>query len=53
MNFMEKNEGLTVAEIELSSEDEAFEKPDWLGPEVRGELKYYNAMLMKNPYKNW
>ena len=47
------NEGLTVAEVELGSEDEAFEKPSWLGEEVTGDVKYYNSMLMKNPYKNW
>ena len=47
------NEGLTVAEVELGSEDEAFERPQWLGQEVTGDMKYYNSMLIKNPYKNW
>ncbi len=51
--FYGENEGLTVAEVELSSEDEAFDKPEWLGEEVTGDVKYYNSMLMKNPYKNW
>ena len=51
--FYGDNEGLTVAEVELGSEDEAFEKPSWLGEEVTGDAKYYNSMLMKNPYKNW
>ncbi len=51
--FHGDNEGLTVAEIELDSEDDIFEKPEWLGKEVTGDVKYYNAMLMKNPYKNW
>ncbi|AXJ00718.1 adenylate cyclase [Cyclonatronum proteinivorum] len=51
--FYGDNEGLTVAEVELSSEDQAFEKPEWLGEEVTGDVKYYNSMLMKNPYKNW
>ncbi len=51
--FHGENEGLTVAEIELESEEEIFEKPEWLGEEVTGDVKYYNAMLMKNPYKNW
>ena len=51
--FYGDNEGLTVAEVELSSEDEAFAKPEWLGEEVTGDVKYYNSMLMKNPYKNW
>ncbi len=51
--FYGDNEGLTVAEVELSSENEAFDKPAWLGEEVTGDVKYYNSMLMKNPYKNW
>lgn len=51
--FYQDNEGLTVAEIELKSEDEAFTKPEWLGKEVTGDVKYFNSMLMKNPYKNW
>ena len=51
--FYGENDGLVVAEVELSSEDEAFEKPEWLGEEVTGDVKYYNSMLMKNPYKNW
>jgi len=51
--FYGENEGLTVAEIELPSEDHPFTKPDWLGEEVTGDVRFYNAMLMKNPYKNW
>ncbi len=51
--FYGDNDGLIVAEIELESEDDIFEKPEWLGEEVTGDVKYYNAMLMKNPYKNW
>ena len=51
--FYGDNEGLTLAEVELTSEDEVFEKPEWLGKEVTGDVKYYNSMLMKNPYKNW
>ena len=51
--FYGENDGLTVAEVELDSEDENFVKPSWLGEEVTGEVKYYNSMLMKNPYKNW
>ena len=51
--FYSDNEGLTVAEIELPSEDHPFEKPEWLGEEVTGDVRYYNSMLMKNPYKNW
>ena len=51
--FYGENEGLVVAEVELEAEDEAFEKPEWLGEEVTGDVKYFNSMLMKNPYKNW
>ena len=51
--FYGDNEGLTVAEVELSDENEEFIKPEWLGEEVTGDSKYYNSMLMKNPYKNW
>jgi adenylate cyclase len=51
--FYGDNEGLTIAEIELNSEGEHFKKPSWLGIEVTGQAKYYNAMLMKNPYKKW
>ena len=51
--FLAENEGLLVAEIELKSEDEQFEKPEWLGEEVTGQQKYYNAQLAVNPYKNW
>lgn len=51
--FAGENEGLVVAEIELSSEDESFEKPNWLGKEVTGEARYYNASLSNRPYKNW
>ncbi len=51
--FYADNQGLVVAEVELDAEDEAFEKPSWLAEEVTGQDKYYNAMLMLNPYKNW
>lgn len=51
--FYADNQGLVVAEVELGAEDEAFEKPAWIAEEVTGEDRYYNAMLMKNPYKNW
>lgn len=51
--FYGENEGLVVAEIELSSEDESFEKPSWLGEEVTGDVKYFNSMLMKLPYSKW
>lgn len=51
--FYGENEGLTIAEIELSSEDEAFVRPEWLGKEVTGDIRYYNSMLMKKPYGSW
>ena len=51
--FHGDNEGLVVAEVELSSEDEEFERPEWLGEEVTGDVRYYNSMLMKVPYKEW
>jgi len=51
--FESENEGLVVAEIELRSEDETFDKPAWLGKEVTGDVKYYNASLVKNPFKQW
>jgi adenylate cyclase len=51
--FYGENQGLVVAEVELSAEGEAFVKPAWLGEEVTGDAKYYNSMLMKNPYTKW
>jgi adenylate cyclase len=51
--FYGDNEGLIIAEIELSSENELFEKPAWLGKEVTNDNRYYNACLSTNPYKNW
>jgi len=51
--FYGENEGLLLAEIELPSEETSFSKPDWLGEEVTGNPKYFNSVLMKNPYKNW
>lgn len=51
--FYGDNEGLVIAEVELTSEDEEFEKPDWLGEEVTGDKRYYNSMLMKTPFKDW
>lgn len=51
--FMGENAGLIVAEVELASENQPFEKPDWLGKEVSGEARYYNASLVKHPYSQW
>ena len=47
------NDGLIVAEVELESEDQQFNKPDFIGDEVTGQIKYYNMMLLKNPYTAW
>ncbi len=51
--FHKENKGLIIAEIELSSEEEKFQKPQWLGQEVTGKTKYYNSMLAANPFLNW
>ena len=51
--FYGDNEGLIIAELELNSEDEVFFKPEWLGKEVTGDKKYYNAYLVKRPFKTW
>ena len=51
--FYGENQGLVVAEVELQSENDHFEKPAWLGKEVTGDVKYYNSMLMKNPFTKW
>lgn len=51
--FFGENEGLIIAEIELKSETEDFEKPSWLGKEVTNDIRYYNSYLSKNPYKKW
>jgi adenylate cyclase len=51
--FYGENEGLIMAEIELESETDSFEKPDWLGEEVTNDVRYYNAYLSKNPFKDW
>jgi len=49
--FFGANEGLVLAELELESENEAFEKPDWVGEEVTGDIRYYNAYLAKHSFK--
>ncbi|WP_310559385.1 CYTH domain-containing protein [Flavobacterium sp.] len=51
--FYGENEGLIMAEIELKSETETFEKPNWLGAEVTNDNRYYNSYLSQNPYKQW
>jgi adenylate cyclase len=51
--FLGDNEGLVVAEIELTSEDQPFAKPAWVGEEVTGDARYYNANLLMRPYSAW
>lgn len=51
--FEGENAGLVVAEIELGAEDEAFERPAWVGEEVSDDLRYYNARLARHPYRQW
>lgn len=51
--FYGSNQGLVVAEVELASEEEEFEKPYWLGEEVTSDNRYYNSMLVKHPYNEW
>lgn len=51
--FEGENRGLVIAEIELSSEDEEFIKPGFLGEEVTGDARYYNSMLVAHPCRKW
>lgn len=51
--FYGENEGLTVAEVELASEDEPFLKPGFIGQEVTGDVRYYNAQLRVRPFTTW
>ena len=51
--FLGENEGLTMAEVELSRVDEEYERPEWLGREVTGERRFYNSHLVDHPYATW
>jgi CYTH domain-containing protein len=51
--FFGENQGLIVAELELENEDQDFPRPDWLGPEVTGDPRYFNSNLIKNPFSKW
>ena len=51
--FFGENDGLVVAEIELESEDQPFEKPAWVGEEVTGDPRYFNSNLIAHPYSQW
>ena len=51
--FYGENDGLILAEVELNSEDELYEKPSFIGEEVTGDIRYYNSNLMKHPFRTW
>lgn len=51
--FYGENQGLVVAEVELGSENESFEKPSFIEKEVTGDVRYYNSFLMRHPYSTW
>lgn len=51
--FQGVNKGLVIAEVELTSEEQNFEKPEWLGEELTGDKRYYNAYLSNHPYTTW
>ena len=51
--FLGANQGLVVAEIELGSEGQRFEKPDWIGAEVTADARYFNSSLIRLPYSQW
>ena len=51
--FYGENDGLVMAEIELKSEHDSFEKPRWLGDEVTNDKRFYNSYLSKNPFSKW
>jgi len=51
--FTGENEGLIIAEIELKSAGQDFPKPEWIGEEVTGDVRYYNANLVKKPFRSW
>ena len=51
--FFGVNAGLIVAEVELTSESQAFEKPAWVGEEISSDPRYFNSNLVKNPYTTW
>lgn len=51
--FHGENEGLLMAEVELQSENEVIEKPEWLGKEVTQDKRYYNSYLSQHPFKSW
>ncbi len=51
--FIGENDGLVIAEVELENENQKIDIPSWIGEEVTGDIKYYNSMLIKNPFNMW
>ena len=51
--FHGDNTGLVVAEVELAGEDDAFDRPDWLGEEVTHDPRYFNSTLITRPFNSW
>ncbi|HOU03232.1 MAG TPA: CYTH domain-containing protein [Bacteroidales bacterium] len=51
--FLGENSGLIIAELELSDENESYEKPVWLGKEVTGDIRFYSSFLSAHPYSKW
>ncbi|MCI7787526.1 MAG: CYTH domain-containing protein [Prevotellaceae bacterium] len=51
--FYGANEGLVMAEVELATEDEPFERPDFIGMEVTGDKRFYNSHMLANPFSAW
>jgi CYTH domain-containing protein len=51
--FMGVNAGLIVAEVELKSEEQQFDKPEWIGEEVSGDPRYFNSNLVAHPFAEW
>ena len=51
--FHGPNKGLVIAEVELETEEQSFEKPDWIGEDVSDDPRYLNINLIQNPFQNW
>ncbi|MEM6253827.1 MAG: CYTH domain-containing protein [Cyanobacteria bacterium P01_D01_bin.156] len=51
--FLDENQGLILAEVELTEETQTVDLPVWIGSEVTGDSRYYNSNLVKNPFKAW
>jgi adenylate cyclase len=51
--FLGENQGLILAEVELTSEEQSFDRPDWIGLEVSGDPRYFNSYLAKHPFTHW